>query len=468
MRSGYAFFVVGACALPFPIFFVGCGDAPAEPEDAGTEAGSDARPKMEAAPPLLYVPKEVRCVRGSGSDAGVADTAPPFDAAPSDAAGANADGGADASEAGPTGHLAAPQAMSSGGILLTDPTIVAISFPNDDLVDEIEDFVASVGCTPYWRAATSEYGVREAIAGRPVRLTEAAPEKIDDAQIQKWLAGKLAKHDPAFDPPKPGILYAIYYPSGTVITEGGAQSCQQFGGYHNDLVLSDGTKVAYAVMPRCDNFGALFGIDALTGTSTHEFAEAVTDPYPQDAPAFQLPDNDHVVWGVLLGGEVGDLCVNVNERAFFAPPGYSFVVQRTWSNVAALAGHDPCVPSAAGAYFQAVPRLTDDVTVSAFGPTVTTKGVIIGLNASKVIDLNLFSDEPTSGPWTVSARDGSQFMGGQANLSFTLDKTTGSDGDTIHLTISKTGVNTDLGAEPFAIVSRIGSRTNTYYGLVGH
>ena len=293
MRSGYAFFAVGACALPLSLFFAGCGgDAPAEPEDAGTESGSDARPKMEAAAPVPYVPKEMRCAARTASDAGVADSAPPpFDAAVTDAA---IDGRAP--EAGSTGHLGSPRAVSSGGVLLNDPTIVAISFPNDDLVDEIEDFVASIGCTPYWRAATSEYGVHEALAGRPVRLTEAAPGKIDDAQIQKWLAAKLEKHDPAFDPPKPGMLYAIYYPSGTVITEGGSQSCQQFGGYHSDLVLGDGTQVAYTVLPRCDSFGALYGIDALTGTSTHEFTEAVTDPYPIDAPDFQLPDDDHLVW----------------------------------------------------------------------------------------------------------------------------------------------------------------------------
>ncbi|MEO6573471.1 MAG: hypothetical protein ABIP89_06510 [Polyangiaceae bacterium] len=474
MRRIHALFAVAASALPLCLSFVGCGDVTEDPSDAAPEAGSDVRIRVDSAiPPVPYVPVGVKCVRGGGVDAGVADTAPPFDAGVDDAAvDADADGaadsGADADETGSgPAHLGPPQALWSGGDLLQNPTIVTISFPGDDLVDAIEDFVSSFGCTPYWQAVVGEYGVHEAIAGRPVRLTEAAPGKIDDSAIQVWLANKLEKHDPAFDPPTPDSLYAIYYPAETVITEGGAQSCQQFGGYHNNLVLSDGTRVAYAVMPRCSSFDSLSGIDALTGTSSHEFAEAVTDPYPSDAPAYQSPDDDHFIWGVLIGGEVGDLCVNVNERAFFSPVGYPFFVQRTWSNVSALSGHDPCVPNAPGAYFQAVPRLTDDVVLSGFGQTIHTKGVIIGVGGSKVIDLNLFSDAPTSA-WTVGVHDAAGYLGLPPSLTFSLDKSSGNDGDTIHLTIFKNSANADLGAEPFEITSRQGPRTNTYFGLVGH
>lgn len=471
MRSNLVFFAVGACALPLSLFFVGCGDVAAEPDDAGAEAGPDVRVRVDSAiTPLPYVPQGVRCVRGAGADAGLPPS--PVDAGGLDDATTDADndgavdGGADAGETGPA-HLAPPQVVSSGGDLLNFPSIVAISFPGDDLADAVEDFVASFGCTPYWQAVVGEYGVHEAVAGRPVRLTEDAPGKIDDSAIQTWLAAKLEKHDPAFDPPTPGSLYAIYYPAETVITQSGSQSCQEFGGYHNNLVLGDGTRVAYAVMPRCANFDSLNGIDALTGTSSHEFAEAVTDPYPSDAPAYQSPDDAHLIWGILIGGEVGDLCVNVNERAFFEPSAYPFFVQRTWSNISAFAGHDPCVPNAPGAYFQAVPRLTEDVVLSGFGQTIHTSGVIIPVNGSAVIDLNLFSDAPTSA-WTVSVRDASNYMGLPASLTFSLDKATGNDGETIHLTIFKKSENADLGAEPFEIVSRQGARTNTYFGLVGH
>jgi len=57
---------------------------------------------------------------------------------------------------------------------------------------------------------------------------------------------------------------------------GGSSSCTNFCGYHNNI-----GQVYYAVMPFPGCSGCLGGlsvIDALTGTSSHELCEAITDP----------------------------------------------------------------------------------------------------------------------------------------------------------------------------------------------
>ncbi len=93
---------------------------------------------------------------------------------------------------------------------------------------------------------------------------------------------------------------------------GGSRSCQSYCGYHDNV-----GKVYYAVMPypTCD--GCLGGkqvFDALTGTTTHELCEAITDAVPG---AGWYDDNN---------GEIGDICAwNFKQVA-----GYN--VQLEWSN----------------------------------------------------------------------------------------------------------------------------------------
>jgi hypothetical protein len=111
-------------------------------------------------------------------------------------------------------------------------------------------------------------------------------------------------------------------------------------------------------------------------------------------------------------------------------------VQRTWSNASALAGHHPCVPAPA-VYFTAAPVLTDDVTVPDDGQMTTTRGVDLRVGQSKTIALQLFSDAAKA-PWTVTVYDVATVRGtGGAELSFAMDRTTGQNGDVLHVTITR-------------------------------
>jgi hypothetical protein len=222
--------------------------------------------------------------------------------------------------------------------------------------------------------------------------------------------------------------------------------------------------VAYAVIPRCESFGDLTGIDAITGVTSHELIEASTDPYPFNDPAYAQVDQDHYYWSSALGGgEVGDLCAQ-NPGAFTFFDELPYAVQRTWSNVSIAAGHDPCVPEVAKeVYFNVVPELDDQITLGGGG---SASGVSVPLGTTKTITLDLYSDGPTSGPFTVKVIDAQQLFGGTSSFKFALDKSSGVNGDKIQLTIT-TNTASKRKHGTFAIESHLGSETNYWFGLIG-
>jgi hypothetical protein len=376
----------------------------------------------------------------------------------------------------PAPHPSPPTVINYGGPVMTAPVIYPVYFSGDDttLTDQVTEFINTVGATQYWTAVTAEYGVGPAKLGNVIQLTEAAPATLTDDDIQTWLAGKLNADDPAFPMVDGNTLITLQYPKGTVISLGGGGnvSCQSFGGYHSDFQLDaahGNREVAYAVIPRCDDFDMMTGIDAVTATLSHEIIEAVTDPYPMsNTPTYAMVDDQDLYWSrVLGGGETGDMCAQFDNAFTKFAELPKFVVQRSWSNKAAKAGHDPCQPGLPGAvYFNSAPVLPDQVSYSYFGQMVKVRGVKIALGESRTIDLDLFSDGDTGGPWKVEVEDFSALMGQPAKLSFDLDRDTGVNGEKLHLTIT---VNTEgkNKTETFIVHSLLGGQKNIWVGLVG-
>lgn len=410
------------------------------------DAGADAKPKPKDAAPdaLVYVPQGKRCVRGA--DASVpAIYFPDLDA-------------------GPAPNPRPPQLRHQGGPVLGQPTIVPITFDGDALRNEIEDFVASVGCTDYWLEAAKDYGVGVAITGPAVHLSEAAPAKISDNQIKSWLRKKIESKE--FPTPPGDVLYAIYYPASTAITLQGDQSCQSFGGYHYEVKMTDGSSVPYAVLPRCDGFAGLGELDSVTGTSSHEFLEASSDPFPGSDPTYSEPEPDGIAWALAAGGENADMCT-FNRDAFFTPQSYPFTVERSWSNSAAFAGKDPCVPAVAGPYFGAAPSMNDKVSVDLGGGPTPVTGIKIPVGQSKTVDVQVFSTNGGGGGITIDPADLGQWLGGGSTLKLSLDKSSALPGEILHLTITRTGNNSKYGVSPFVLQSHRAGRELAWYGLVG-
>ena len=431
----------------------GCNQSSSLPENTDTDAAGPAPADMTVAPPAstdLAVGPDLAVNNGSPSTTY------------------------------PAAFPAPPQIISGGGPVLSTPRFVPIFFSNDDPAarTRIIDFLTKVGGTNYWKVATQEYGVHAGTIGPVVDLAEMSTGTFDDTAIQAWLTGKLNADDPAFPKNDRNTVYVIHYPVGVTITQRGgfgggtSKSCVQFGGYHGDVQLDNnhrGANVAYAVIPRCAGFNQMTAADTLTSTESHELVEAATDPYPHSNPANAQVDEDHLYWGFLIGGgENGDLCAQDPSSFTIFPELPTYMVQRSWSNEAIMAGHDPCVPAPdpkVQPYFAAVPELNDVISLN-FGQQINMLGVQIPVGQERTIDLDLFSDGDTGGPWTVKVRDGASLTGGTASLGFMLDRNHGQNGEKIHLTIKSTR-RSQFGAASFAVISQLGGAQHIWFGLVG-
>ena len=141
--------------------------------------------------------------------------------------------------------------------------------------------------------------------------TPAPRAKAKDASIRKLIQREIVKG--TLPKSTPDTLYFVFAPPGTSIVDGTHASCSQFCGYHNSI----GNGLFYAAMPYPDCNGCLGGMndfDALTGTSSHELCEAITDPIPGSG------------WYDDTNGEIGDIC----GWQFKKVGGYT--VQLEWSN----------------------------------------------------------------------------------------------------------------------------------------
>lgn len=390
-----------------------------------------------------YKPKGVHCQRDA--DAAVPDPFLP------DAA-ATGEGGV----YGETWLM--PQATTSGGPVIARPLFVPITFADEEMgmADEIEDFVASIGCTPYWKAVMSDYGVGAGSSDVPVRLPDKGWVKIDDSGIAKWLRTKLDAKDPAFPPPTADSIYAIFLPPSSTVTLQGAYSCQDFGAYHNSTRLGSGQKVAYAVMPRCG------GLNELTYSASHELIEAASDPYPSPAPAYAQTDSAHLAFSLFAGGEVADLC-EFNPDALFQPQNFPWTVTRSWSNSEAFFGRDPCVP-ADPPYFVAIPDQPDIIHL--FGMGDAMRGIRMAPMDVRTIDVKLYG-YGMNGTWTIKPQDANQMRGGAPHLAFSINPASGKDGDVLKLTITKLSSSSGLGVEVFAIRSISNGKETLYWAATG-
>ena len=97
--------------------------------------------------------------------------------------------------------------------------------------------------------------------------------------------------------------------------------------------------VAFAVLPRCG------GEAELTATASHEILEAATNPDPARR-GFAFRQSSENRGFTAAGVEPVDPCGIVTmDRHRTQENG--FLLQRAWSNRAALRGRNPCVPAPA-------------------------------------------------------------------------------------------------------------------------
>jgi hypothetical protein len=394
--------------------------------------------------------------------------------------------------------------------VLPTATVVPIFFNNDTdpnaSIAQMSAFYTGIGAQQLW-TQLSEYGVGPPAPVTPITLNESAPANIDDSlqssPLEQWLLGEIdAGTVPANI--QGSTTYVINYPLGTTITTGCVggdpascqPSCQAFGGYHADMQLAPNQNASYIVIPRCPAIPGLTELQTLTLSASHELVEAATDPYPNYDPAWLNVDAAHVYYDEAnQGSEIADMCENDPESPISsgASSSFPFVVQRFWSNAAAAAGHDPCVPKfASEIFFNSVPVLPNTASfaynglasnsVIGAGPyTVSSLSIPVGHTGT--LSVQLYSDQvDASAPWTVTPLDYNQAFGtgNPAFLSFSPASLTGKNGDTLNFTVNvlsspasgASGPNSVLNTELFILESKQGSGSNALihltYGVISN
>ena len=220
---------------------------------------------------------------------------------------------------------APPQAHLAyfGGPLLTHVQVYNIFWgkkwsagPGAGIATKLNDFYKAILVSPLIDQL-AEYSVPSqaighgSLIGAKVITANAPVGRVTDTTVRTQLTAWISAHTVPAN--TPNTLYFIYLDPGIVSIMGGSKSCSSYCGYHDAV-----GKVYYAVMPYPSCAGCLGGLaafDALTGTSSHELCEAITDPVPGAG------------WYDNHNGEIGDICA----WSFKKVAGYT--VQLEWSNV---------------------------------------------------------------------------------------------------------------------------------------
>ena len=362
-----------------------------------------------------------------------------------------------------------PTVVSSGGPVLRAPRLVPVWVSGADGApspDEgmLMEFLRQYMASETWLSQVSEYGVGAGTVLDAVHSNGAGlpAGTFSAALLRTWIQTQFERG--AWGEYADDTLFVVMLDHARQVQSGNDATCQGIGGFHSDLRDVERHPLAYALIPDCGQ-----GLDTLTRVISHELVEAVTDPYPNIAPAYYQPSTTSPPegqWAIAYtGGEVADMCEHRND-ASLRPADVEFEVARSWSNRAAAAMRDPCVPTAASSvYFNAAPTLPEVVMVAT--PVslraVSAQGLVIPVGESRTLDVQLFSTAPTRGEWRVAARE-MTFRGESPAFNFRWDRASGFNGDVLHLTITARD-DAPLG-RTFKITSSLGYSSTEWVGAL--
>jgi hypothetical protein len=352
-------------------------------------------------------------------------------------------------------------AVNSPPGILARPTVVAVTWDNDPRRADIEAFLGQFAASSAWAAQTAEYGVGALTVGTPQHLAGSAPATMTGTDVETLLQSQMA----AWGPRPRDAVYGFFFPAGSIVDSDVGKCCTDLDGYHFDVVAG-GLDTPYFIACACPGFDGA-GVDdlaQLTTVAAHELVESATDPL---SGGFAQTDDMHAVWTYVTDGEVADLCEQ-NDTTFWQPADMTYTIQRTWSNVAAAAGKDPCVGDPQPAYYQTVPEQPDAVTIDVgFGPWATV-GAHLAAGDTRMLAMRVQGD---GGPFNVSVQDYLEWLGSPALLQIVNPSAAVRAGDVVQVQITA-GQAGDPGlgghASAFIVTTTpvAGGVSTYFYGLV--
>jgi hypothetical protein len=235
----------------------------------------------------------------------------------------------------PAPHRAPPPIPPMGQRVIGSPRLVPIVAEGDPFAELLFSFADAVPSSDWWTAVTAGFGVSSMVSGQAITGPEMDPQmsfQASVAYVKSAVAGTSVEPDGR-------TVYLLFLAPGIEVIDGDGIAncgCAELAGYHGPL---DAEGDAIAIVQRCSA-----DIDSQTNIASHEIIESATDP---DTSTGYREPSEMPVWqgSVWSGQEVADICATTRVHEG------GFEYQRSFTNGAAQAGDDPCVPPLAEPYY---------------------------------------------------------------------------------------------------------------------
>ncbi len=173
----------------------------------------------------------------------------------------------------------------------------------------------------------ANYNVGEGsfVKGEVYNVSLSSSSYLNDSTIQSAIQSEISNGD--LTAPTANTLYVVYVEPNIAVTQGGVDSISYFAGYHGayagTTASGNSANIRYAVITtpggstingqpngNADYTGNLTTFQSMTMVSSHELAEAVTDP---DVNYLTLGWYDNA-----NNGEIGDIAVNTTYNNYIS------------------------------------------------------------------------------------------------------------------------------------------------------
>jgi hypothetical protein len=313
-----------------------------------------------------------------------------------------------------------PQIVKDGSDVITSPTVMVIDYTMDGSASQVEQAASQLAASSAWGTMTSEYGVSNLTAASPQEIPGALPATLSDSTLQAMLGSNLGAGEP-WGAASASTVYTFLIPGAVAYDNGsgaGAPCCgsadaPSYFGYHASSTVG-GVDVPYAVVCECaDPPSGETSLQLTTATLSHELVDAATAPRTDgsgDSTGYSGVLGAFVAWQFATGAGPADLCEDADTQLWTDAPGMTFALQRSWSNAAAMQGHDPCVGDPTVPYYQTVPSAPDfDVitaTLHGAAPvSLHTHVNLIEVGSAGTVTMQVYADQSNAGPFTVNVED---------------------------------------------------------------